>query len=339
MKLLRTLDDFPETLRGGAVAIGNFDGVHFGHARLVERLRAMARRVGGPAVVFTFDPSPTRILRPEMAPEPLLWLERKIEILEQLGADAVLGYPTDKALLQMEARQFFDRIVGDRLDARAMVEGPNFFFGHNRSGNVEVLRQFCAEASIPFEVAEPVEIEGQIVSSSRIRLLVMAGRVDEARAMLGRPHRIRGVVVRGAGRGATIGCPTANLEQIDTLVPGEGIYAARALVRRRSGSEVWHSRPRLCELPNTAEGGCVTPADGRWHPAAVSLGPNPTFGEAGLKVEVHLIGFQGSLYGQPMEVDFVARLRDIERFDSVDALLAQIASDVARTVKICRKPT
>ena len=157
---------------------------------------------------------------------------------------------------------------------------------------------------MPFEVAEPVEIEGQIVSSSRIRLLVMAGRVDEARAMLGRPHRIRGVVVRGAGRGAAIGCPTANLDQIDTLVPGEGIYAARAL------------------------------ADGRWHPAAVSLGPNPTFGEAGLKVEAHLIGFQGMLYGQPMEVDFLARLREIRRFDSVDALLAQIAGDVARTVEL-----
>ncbi len=304
MILLRTLDDFPETLRGGAVAIGNFDGVHLGHARLVERLRAMAQRVGGPAVVFTFDPPPTRILRPEMAPEPLLWLERKIAILEELGADAVLVYPTDKALLEMEARQFFDRIVRERLGARAMVEGPNFFFGHHRSGNVEVLRRFCAEANVPFEVAEPVEVEGQIVSSSRIRLLVMAGRVDEARAMLGRPHRIRGMVVRGAGRGATIGCPTANLDQIDTLVPGEGIYAARAL------------------------------ADGRWHPAAVSLGPNPTFGEAGPKVEAHLIGFQGMLYGQPMEVDFLARLREIRRFDSVDALLAQIAGDVAQTVEL-----
>ena len=214
-------------------------------------------------MVFTFDPPPTRILRPEAAPEPLLWLERKIEILAELGADAVLVYPTDKALLEMEAREFFDRIVRGRLAARAMVEGPNFFFGHNRSGNVEVLRRFCAEADMPFEVAEPVEIEGQIVSSSRIRSLVMAGRLDEARAMLGRPYRIRGVVVRGAGRGAQIGYPTANLEQIDTLLPGEGIYAARAL------------------------------AGGVWHPAAVSLGPNPTFDEGRLKVEAHLIGFQG----------------------------------------------
>jgi riboflavin kinase / FMN adenylyltransferase len=338
VKLLRTLDDFPETLRGGAVGIGNFDGVHLGHARLVERLRAMAQRVGGPAVVFTFDPSPTRILRPDAAPEPLLWLDRKIEILNESGADAVLVYPTDKPLLEMEAREFFDRIVRGRIGARAMVEGPNFFFGHHRSGDVETLRRFCAEAGIPFEVAKPVEIEGQIVSSSRIRSLVMAGRVDDARAMLGRPHRIRGVVSHGAGRGARIGFPTANLEQIDTLLPGEGIYAARALVLRQSCFDVWHSRPRLCEPPYTAEGGCATSdralAHCRWHPAAVSLGPNPTFDEGGLKVEAHLLGFQGTLYGQSIEVDFLARLREIRRFGSVEALLAQMARDVAQTLEL-----
>lgn len=301
---LHNLDDFPETLRGGAVAIGNFDGVHLGHARLVERLRAMAGKVGGSAVVFTFDPPPTRVLRPNAAPEPLVWIDRKIEILAELGADAVMVYPTNKAFLEMEARQFFDRIVRDRLGARAMVEGPNFFFGHNRSGNVEVLREFCVEANMPFEVAEPVEAAGQIVSSSRIRLLVSAGRLDEARLMLGRPYRIRGVVVRGAGRGVKLGYPTANIGQIDTLLPGEGIYAARARVQNV------------------------------WYPAAVSLGPNPTFNEGGLKVETHLIGFQGTIYEQPMEVDFLAQLREIRRFDSVDALVAQMARDVAQTVEI-----
>ncbi|MEN6451117.1 MAG: riboflavin biosynthesis protein RibF [Thermoguttaceae bacterium] len=304
MITLHSIADFPDLLRGGAVAIGNFDGVHRGHARLVERLRAMADRVGGAAVVFTFDPPPTRILRPEAAPEPLVWPERKVEILAGLGVDAVLVYPTDRALLELDARQFFDRIVRGRLAARAMVEGPNFFFGHNRSGNVEVLRQFCAETRMPFEVPEPVEIQGQIVSSSRIRSLVAAGRIDEAVAMLGRPYRIRGVVVRGAGRGAKIGYATANLDQIDTLLPGEGIYAARAM------------------------------AEGRWYPAAVSLGPNPTFGDGRLKVEVYVVGFEGDLYGDRVEVDFLARLRDIKRFVSVDELLGQMAKDVARTVQL-----
>ena len=304
MNLLRSLNDFPETLRGGAVSIGNFDGVHLGHARLVERLRAMAATVGGPAVVFTFDPSPTRILRPEAAPEPLIWTQRKAEILAEMGVDALVAYPTDRSLLELEAREFFARIIRGRLGARAMVEGPNFFFGRNRTGNVEVLRQFCAEADMPFDVAEPVKVDGQIVSSSRIRSLVAAGRLDDARTMLGRPYRIRGAVVRGAGRGAQLGYPTANVEQIDTLLPGEGIYAARSY------------------------------ADGAWHPAAMSLGPNPTFNEGELKVEAHLIAFQGSLYGQPIAVDFLARLRDIMRFASVDALVAQMAQDVARTREI-----
>ena len=157
---------------------------------------------------------------------------------------------------------------------------------------------------MPFEVVEPVEVAGQIVSSSRIRWLVSAGRLDEAAMMLGRPYRIRGTVVHGAGRGAKIGYPTANIGQIDTLLPGEGIYAARAR------------------------------AENIWHPAAVSLGPNPTFDEGGLKVEAYIIGFQGNLYDQPIEVDFLARLREIRRFASVDALLAQMAHDVVHTVAI-----
>jgi riboflavin kinase / FMN adenylyltransferase len=267
-------------------------------------LRAMARHVGGPAIVFTFDPPPTRILRPHAAPEPLIWTDRKIELLAELGADAVLIYPTDRRFLELDARQFFDHVVRDRLDAKAMVEGPNFFFGRNRTGNVRTLQDFCADANMPFEVAEPVEVEGQIVSSSRIRSLVAAGRLDEARRMLGRPYRLHGVVVHGAGRGAHIGYPTANLGRIDTLMPGEGIYAAMAHVGKT------------------------------WCPAALSLGPNPTFDEGGVKVEVYLIGFQGSLYEQPMEVDFLARLRDIKRFASVDALVAQVARDVTKTLQI-----
>ncbi len=304
MKLLHSLNEFPETLRGGAVAIGNFDGVHLGHARLVERLRAMAQRVGGPAVVLTFDPPPVRILRPQAAPEPLLWIERKIEILAALGVDALVVYPTSKTFLELQARQFFDHVACERLGARAMVEGPNFFFGHHRSGNVDVLRAFCGEANMPFEVAKPVEVTGQIVSSSRIRSLVAAGRLAEARQMLDRPYRIRGRVARGAGRGAQIGYPTANVSQIDTLLPGEGVYAARA-----------HT-------------------DQFWYPAAVSLGPNPTFGEGGLKVEAYLVGFEGTIYDRPIEVDFLARLREIKRFASVDALVAQMAHDVAQTVEM-----
>ena len=236
MITLHSLDDFPENLRGGTVAIGNFDGVHLGHARLVERLAGDGRprwRAGrGVHLRSPADADPAPRGRPRAAdlgrsegrnPRPS-W------------ASTPSGLSDRPALLELEAREFFDRIVRGRLAARAMVEGPNFFFGHNRRGNVEVLRRFCEEANMPFEVAEPVEIDGQIVSSSRIRESVLAGRMDEARAMLGRPYRIRGTVVRGAGRGRQLGYPTANVGEIDTLLPGEGIYAARAWV-----DGVWHA--------------------------------------------------------------------------------------------------
>ncbi|MBN1393668.1 MAG: riboflavin biosynthesis protein RibF [Pirellulales bacterium] len=304
MKTVHGLDDFPDSLRGGAVAIGNFDGAHLGHARLIERLRAMVSRVGGPAVAFTFDPPPTRLLRPDAAPEPLVWLERKIEILAELGVDALVVYPTNKEFLDTEPREFFDRVVRGRLSARAMVEGPNFFFGRNRSGNVDLLRQLCAAAGMPFEVVQPVEVAGRIVSSSRIRRLVSQGEIAAAGKMLGRPYRIRGLVVYGAGRGARLGYPTANLGHVDVLLPGHGIYAARAMV------------------------GNIR------RPAAVSLGPNPTFGEGGTKVEVHLIGFHEMIYERSIEVDFLDKLREIKRFESAEALIDQMRRDVARSLEI-----
>lgn len=299
MKLLSNLNDFSDDLRGGAVTIGNFDGVHLGHARLVRCLRKLADEIHGPAVVFTFDPHPAWILRPDAAPQPLIWNERKAEIIAELGADVVVIYPADRAFLELDARQFFDRIVRDRLGASAMVEGPNFFFGRSRGGTLEVLRRFCAEAGMRMEVAEPVEMNAQVVSSSRIRTAVIEGRMDDARHMLGRPYRIRGVVTRGAGRGAKLGYPTANITRIDTLLPRDGIYAGRAWVDRTA------------------------------YTAAISLGSNPTFDETALKVEVFLLDFQGDLYDCPLQIDFFARLRETKRFDSVNALIDQMTLDVA----------
>lgn len=135
--------------------IGNFDGVHLGHARIVKRAVTAARRLGGPAIVFTFNPHPAQILRPDHAPAPLTWPERKAELLAELGVDAVILYPTDAALLHLEAQQFFDRVVREKLDAKAIVEGKNFFFGRERKGNVELLRHFCDETGVMLEVVEP----------------------------------------------------------------------------------------------------------------------------------------------------------------------------------------
>lgn len=298
MQLIREFTDLPAAIRGGAVAIGNFDGVHRGHARIVERLLAKARDVGGQAIVFTFDPHPARLLRPKEAPAPLTWTDRKAQLLAELGVGAIIAYPTDEALLRLTPEEFFQRIVQETLHARAMVEGTNFFFGHDRAGNVETLKGLCGKAGIPLEIVAPVMIDGQQVSSSRVRSLVAAGKIDEANRMLTHPYRIRGMVCHGAARGLKLGFPTANIDAVDTLLPGPGVYAGSS----------------------QAEGGKFA--------AAISVGPNPTFGEQALKVETHLIGFHDSLYGQPLEVDFMARLRDIVHFANIEELKAQLSRDV-----------
>jgi riboflavin kinase/FMN adenylyltransferase len=283
--------------------VGNFDGVHRGHAKIVERLLAHARRLAGPTIVFTFDPHPTLLLRPNLAPPPLTWIDRKAELLAELGVDALVAYATDEALLSLTPEDFFQQIVLDRLDARALVEGSNFRFGRQRSGDIALLQRLCEAHNVALEVAAPVEYEGHYVSSSRIRDRIAAGDVWTAGQMLTRPYRIRGMVTHGAARGARIGFPTANVDAIDTLLPAHGVYAGRAC----TAGTVW--------------------------PAAIHIGPNPTFGERGIKVEVHLIGFEGSLYGTPMEVDFLHRLRDIQTFSNLEALQAQLRRDTQRAVE------
>ena len=301
MELIRELDNLPDELRRGALTIGNFDGVHLGHAEIIRQMVARAGELGGPAVVFTFDPHPALLLRPEQPPLPVCRTDRKVELLGRLGVDAVIVYPTDQAFLKLSAEDFFNQIVKGRLATRAMVEGGNFFFGHNRQGNVDLLREFCHASGVTLEVVKPVQVDGLIASSSLVRRLLSAGQIEAANKILTAPYRVRGKVARGAGRGRQLGFPTANLEQVETLLPIEGIYAGRAEI------------------------------DGQIWPAAVSLGPNPTFDETGLKLEVHLVGYSGSLYDSHIELDFLARLRDVIRFDSVDELLGQMARDVAKT--------
>ena len=298
MPIIRHLEELTDAARSGAVAIGNFDGVHLGHRRIVERLLARSRELGGPAIVFTFDPHPVRLLRPAECPPPLTWTERKAEVLAALGVDRVVAYPTDEALLRLSAREFFQRIVVEALAAKAVVEGPNFYFGHNREGDVRLLGELASGAGMTLDVVEPVVLEGEIVSSSRVRRLIAAGDVAAAARLLAAPYRIRGMVTHGAGRGAKIGFPTANLAGIDTLLPAAGVYAGRAWV---------------------ADEPCA---------AAINLGPNPTFGDAGLKVEVHVLDCEAALYGQPLEVEFVARLRDVVKFGSAGELVTQLKRDV-----------
>ena len=181
MKIVRELSTLPRSLLNGAVSIGNFDGVHRGHARIVAELLNQARVTGGPAIVFTFDPHPVRLLRPDAAPPPLTWTERKAELLASLGVDAMIAYPTDDSLLSLTPEAFFESIVRERLAARAMVEGPNFCFGRQRQGNIQLLGDLCSQANVKLAVVEPLRTDGGYISSSRIRDLIRDGNVGGAR--------------------------------------------------------------------------------------------------------------------------------------------------------------
>ncbi|MCA9212995.1 MAG: bifunctional riboflavin kinase/FAD synthetase [Planctomycetales bacterium] len=297
--MLRSLDDIPDQFRGCAVTIGNFDGVHHGHAKIIERVRQLAETVNGKLVVFTFEPHPAIVLRPDLAPAPLTWLERKADLLAGLGVDAVVAYPTDRALLKLTPEQFFQSIVVDKLAAKAIVEGPNFCFGRDRQGDVALLRKLCSQQEIQFDVVEPITAgDDTLVSSSRIREAIARGEIDHANEMLTQPYRIRGIVARGAGRGSTIGFPTANIDDADTLLPADGVYAGRVQL------------------------------DGAEFAAAINVGAAPTFGDDKKRVEVHIICFDRGLYGQMLEVDFLRRLRTIQSFDCMEELVAQLRVDI-----------
>jgi riboflavin kinase/FMN adenylyltransferase len=305
-----TLENFAEVAprcRGAYLAVGNFDGVHHGHSHLIGRLLARADAAGALALALTFDPHPVAVLRPDTAPVPLVWTDRKVALLRAAGAGEIGVFHTGPWLLGLTAREFFDRVIVGQFGARGMVEGPNFAFGRDRGGDSALLAGWCAAAGLDFEVAEPTAIDGQLVSSSRIRRALAEGRASEAALLLGRPHRVRGVVSPGAGRGAGLGFPTANLECVDVLIPADGVYAARAFIN----------------------------GEGSGFSCACHIGPNATFGERERKVEAHLLGFEGNLYGETLELDLLERLRPTRPFAGVDELLAQIRADVDATRSVC----
>lgn len=308
-RLITTLDDFPAPLRGAGVSIGNFDAVHLGHAALVRRLVELSRARGSQSVVFTFDPPPGAVLfpgRPRV--KPLTTMRRRAALFGKLGVAALLAYPTNKEFLNLTAREFFDSVICGALAASILVEGPNFQFGRDRQGNLKVLGQWCESAGIELHTLPLLEAEAAIVSSTRIRELIAGGQLRQANSMLLEPYRIQGEVVTGAQRGRTIGFPTANLSDIDVLLPALGVYAGRAL--------------------NVGEQPC---------PAAIHIGPNPTFADDTPKVEVHLPGWNGSLYGRQLEVEVLEQVRGVRKFGSVEALKDQLVHDVARCQQIAAR--
>jgi len=296
---LNWTDAPPAGFTGGAITVGNFDGVHLGHRALVEAAAGWAKRVNGPALAVSFDPPPYQVLFPEATPRPpLTTLSDRAALLEACGADHVVILKANPELLALQPEDFFHEVLVRRLRAQAIIEGYNFRFGCNRMGNTSTLRSLCSREEIRFEEVPPMLCGNEAISSSRVRAALLSGDVALGAALLGRCYRIRGKVVAGAKRGRTFGVPTANLDDVLTVIPGNGVYSVRAIV------------------------------NGQTWPAAANVGPNPTFGEDARKVEVHLIGFTGDLYGESVSLDFVSKLRDTRPFPSVAELAEQLQRDI-----------
>jgi riboflavin kinase / FMN adenylyltransferase len=312
MLVLRSLEEarLAGALRGGAVAIGNFDGVHLGHRRLVAIARERAGSRGARAGVLTFEPHPVRVLRPELAPPLLTALPRKLELLAEAGVDAAVVQPFDRAYAATAASEFVARDLAARLGVSDVVVGYDFTAGHERA-RVDALGPLLAARGMALHVVEPVTADGLVVSSTKIREFLLEGNVEGAALLLARPYDVDGVVARGAGRGRGFGFATANVDT-GALLPANGVYAVRAVIGGRGGSD-------------GLEGGAR-------HDGVCNVGVKPTVEATGaVTAEVHLFEFDGrDLYGERLRVAFVARLRAERRFPSIDALRAQIAQDAAR---------
>jgi riboflavin kinase/FMN adenylyltransferase len=323
--------ELPPVLRDGAVTIGNFDAVHRGHQELAARARNWADRLSGPALAITFDPPPHQVLHPGSQRPPLTTLEERAHWLQQAGVDHVIVLHTTRELLSWEAEEFFQRILVGQLRVRALVEGKDFRFGRQRRGDVILLEKWCLQAGCHFEVVPPIILDGTPVSSSRVRQALQSGEVDVAWSLLGRPYSVTGQVVEGTRRGRSLGFPTANLDNVQTLLPANGVYVvqvrAKDLDPLVAVLPTQDTQTRAKQVRPDASACGNVPFHG-WHRAAAHIGPNPTFGEQQQKLEVHLIDFQGDLYGQTLRVEFLARLRGIHRFRSVEELKDQLRQDI-----------
>jgi len=295
---LNARDPMPEILRGAVIALGNFDGFHLGHQAVAGEAVRWARAEGRPAIIATFDPHPVRYFKPDAAPFRLTTLDQREELFTAAGADAMLVFGFDAALAGMSAEDFVTELLVSRLGAAAVVTGEDFTFGKARRGNVAVLQELGSACGLAARAIGPVTLEGEVVSSSRIRDALVAGDCAAAARLLTRPFAIRGTVQHGDKVGRTINFPTANLDLGSYLRPRYGIYAVTG------------------HLP-----------DGRLLKGAANIGIRPTFDPPKELLEPHFFDFSGDLYGQVIEVAFHHFLRGEAKFDSLDALVAQMERD------------
>jgi riboflavin kinase/FMN adenylyltransferase len=300
---------FPEDARPSwlvhpVLALGNFDGLHRGHLKIIERVKRGAAEHGGTPMAMTFDPHPPRVVRPDKAPPLLMTKRQRLEALHAAGVRCVAVVRFTRELSQWDPELFVRTVLVEWLRVSEVWVGANFLFGHGRSGNFSLLRVLGQRYGFRADKIDPVRYKDFVVSSTRVRRLVTEGRMDEAGALLGHHYFIDGVVAAGRQRGREIGFPTANLATENELLPPNGVYATMMTI------------------------------DGVVHAALTNVGTRPTFGETGVTVETHVLDYTGDLYGRHVRLSFAQRLRDERRFEDVDALRAQIAADQRRAERL-----
>ena len=296
-------------LENVVLTIGNFDGVHRGHQAILEAGRRRAESAGTQLVAMTFEPHPATVLAPDRVPARLTPIDEKLRLLKAHGASSTVIVKSEARFFDIEADAFLRTWVLPRFRPMAMVEGASFRYGHHQAGNVETLIAAGTALGFEVEIVEPIRVglggtPGTVISSSLIRHLIRSGTVDQAAMCLGRPYALIGEVIKGAGRGRTIGIPTANLRIEDQLVPAEGVYAG------------------------------IATFDAQRLAAAVSIGKTPTFGAGALAVEAHLVGFDPDLYGKTVRIELLEWIRSQQQFDGKDALVAQINRDIEHTAAV-----
>jgi len=306
METLHGIDGLRKLPQGAIISIGNFDGIHLGHQRILQTALKLASQNHAPLAVATFEPHPLTVLRPKLAPPRLTMPQRKAELLTQAGVSHLVILPPEPAVLNLTAEQFW-QLLRDQVKPSWLVEGSSFNFGKGRAGTIEKLKEWSAQSPVKLQIVEGVEatlLDLSIVpvSSSLIRWLITYGRARDAAICLGRPYELEGKVIEGHKRGQKIGVPTANLDCGDQLVLADGVYAGRCSVA------------------------------GKHYSAAISIGTLPTFGDYARQVEVHLIGFSGNLYGQTLRVEFLDWLRDQRKFPGIDSLKQQLNKDIQSAV-------
>ena len=304
MQVFHGIQSVQRKLKNPAITIGNFDGVHKGHQALFQRVKQLAEELNGESAVVTFDPHPLEVLFPQKAPSFITSHRQKLDLIASCGIDATIVIPFDHKFSRMSAREFVEVVLVEKIGARAIVVGHDYRFGHSREGDIAFLKQLGEQYGFKVQTVTGLKVNDTVVSSTAIRQMIVSGNIKEANKLLGRFFEVSGTVIPGRKRGVSLGFPTANIRMPAIASPRTGVYVVQAEV------------------------------DGKTYGGAANLGYNPTFGDTDLSLEAHLFDFDQDIYGKPITIRFIDRLRDELRFSSPDELAAQIRKDVDTAKKI-----